>query len=420
MTMFGTLYRFELKKLLQKPYVPVLLVLMIAVTVFLNVRPLLEEEDVIYAEEDGTLTFDTVSRYEAIQLERRFSREDAGTLLDNEAASAARAMNHYYQQLEDPDQPPTFIMLNHFLVTDSQMEMGINPIFEGQEHLADFAYETMGAWQEEEYQNQSLTQEETRYWEQERAGLETPFTLAYAKGYSGILSLACWLNLMVLIFVFISLCGSFSDDHAYRTWPMLVSARHGRRPLVLARLAAGVSLAWGSLLLLFAITAAIQLLVHGTDGVHSPIQLLSLTNLRPGHGDTHLCASSRVMEAGQAVLVTLGISLLVILFASALAMLLSKLLRRAVPALALPLGILLFSLLFEPSFYAYDRLHAQIWSYLPIQRLYETLLLDERLVSLGPVQLDCLAMSVLLYGGLALLFLICCVVLHKMHAVSRM
>lgn len=200
---------------------------------------------------------------------------------------------------------------------------------------------------------------------------------------------------------------------------MLVSARHGRRPLVLARLAAGVSLAWGSLLLLFAITAAIQLLVHGTDGVHSLIQLLSLTNLRPGHGDTHLCASSRVMEAGQAVLVTLGISLLVILFASALAMLLSKLLRRAVPALALPLGILLFSLLFEPSFYAYDRLHAQIWSYLPIQRLYETLLLDERLVSLGPVQLDCLAMSVLLYGGLALLFLICCVVLHKMHAVSR-
>ena len=35
-------------------------------------------------------------------------------------------------------------MLNHFLVTDSQMEMGINPIYEGQDNLADFAYETMG------------------------------------------------------------------------------------------------------------------------------------------------------------------------------------------------------------------------------------------------------------------------------------
>lgn len=416
--MFGSLYRYELKKIFLRPYVPFLLVLIIAVTLFLNLRPLWDQEDVVYVE-NGELVFDTASRYEAIQLERRFSQEDTGTLLDNEAADSARDMNRYYQKVADPDAPPTFIMLNHFLVTDSQMEMGINPIYEGQDNLADFAYEAMRGWQEEEYQAQSLAQEEIQYWDQVRSQLETPFTLAYAKGYSGILSLAYWLNLMALAFVFLSLCGSFSDDHVYKTWPMLTSARHGRRPLALARLAAGESVACGTILLLFVLTAAIQLFVYGMDGFHTPIQMMSLTNLRPGYGDTGLCSASRVMEAGQAVLVTVGMSLLVNLCCAALALFLSKLFRRAVPALALPLGVLLFSLLFEPPFHAYDRLRAQIWSYLPIQRLSENFLLDQRLIWLGDTPVDCMPMSFLLYGVLTLLFLAACLWLCWHHAVEK-
>ena len=147
--MFGSLYRYELKKIFLRPYVPVLLVLILAVTLFLNLSPLWEPDDVIYLE-NGELVFDTVSRYEAIQLERRFSQEDTGTLLDNQASDSVRDMNRYYQKVADPNDPPTFIMLNHFLVTDSQMKMGINPIYEGQDNLADFAYETMGDWQEDE------------------------------------------------------------------------------------------------------------------------------------------------------------------------------------------------------------------------------------------------------------------------------
>ena len=52
--MFGTLYRFELKKILARPYVIVLLFLMVGVTLFLNLSPLQEQEDVVYLEEDGS------------------------------------------------------------------------------------------------------------------------------------------------------------------------------------------------------------------------------------------------------------------------------------------------------------------------------------------------------------------------------
>ena len=46
MRQFFTLYRFELKKIFQKWYVPALLALCIASTIFLNVRPLLDEQTV--------------------------------------------------------------------------------------------------------------------------------------------------------------------------------------------------------------------------------------------------------------------------------------------------------------------------------------------------------------------------------------
>lgn len=412
--MFGTLYRYELKKILTRPYVLLLLVLMVGVTLFLNVKPLLAQEEVAYAEEDGTLVFDTVSRYEAIQLERRFSQEDAGCLLDNEAALEMRELNLSYQESATV---PTFILLNRFLVQDGIAITYFNPLWDGTDQMADLTYKAIAYTQEEEYQNQRLTQEEINYWKEERAEIDTPYTLGYAKGYSGILRLAYWLNLMVLPFVFVCLCGSFSDDHVYKTWPILTSSKHGRKSLALARLAAGETLAGGAILMLFAITAAIQFFVHGAQGAGVPIQLLKVENLRPGFGETRLCASSRVMTAGQGVLVTVGVSLIILMFAGALAMLLSKLFRRAIPALALPLGLILLSIMFDPSYYS--RIQVQIWSYFPTRRISEEFLLDERLVSLGGIQLDCITVSFCLYGLLALLAMALCFWLYHIHTVEK-
>ena len=415
--MFGTLYRYELKKILTRPYVLLLLVLMVGVTLFLNVKPLLAQEEVAYAEEDGTLVFDTVSRYEAIQLERRFSQEDAGCLLDNEAALEMRELNLSYQESATV---PTFILLNRFLVQDGIAITYFNPLWDGTDQMADLTYKAIAYTQEEEYQNQRLTQEEINYWKEERAEIDTPYTLGYAKGYSGILRLAYWLNLMVLPFVFVCLCGSFSDDYVYKTWPILTSSKNGRKSLALARLAAGETLAGGTILLLFAITAAIQFGVHGVQGAGVPIQLLEVENLLPGYADAKLCASSRVMTAGQGVLATVGMSLLILLFAGALAMLLSKVFRRAIPALALPLGLLLGSLLFAPlSFYVYNRVLAQIWSYFPIQRLSQEFLLDERLISLGSIQLESILASYWLYGLLTVFALALCFWLYHIHTVEK-
>ena len=421
MRQFFTLYRFEIKKIFQKPYVPALLALCIALTVFLNVRPLLGEQTVAYVDEQQQFHFETVSNYEAIQLERRFAREDAGKPLDNEAVWTMQEMNRRYQEIYNQYAPDlTCVLLNHSLVFETLGRTRVNPVAEHIEYPADYAYQSLERGREEEFSSQLLSQEEIAYWEREGTRLTTPFVMEYTGGWRGILEKASWLNLMALVFALISLCSSFSDDDAYKTRPLLASAAHSRMPLTLARLAAGVSLACGCVLLLFGLTAAIQFFVHGAGGAQMPIQLLKLKPDQRGIGDVHLSYSCRDMTAGQAVLVTAGMSLLIALFAGALSMLLSKLLRRGVPALALPLGLLLLSMIFEPPFYYYDRVRAQIWSYMPIQRLYQTFLADERLVSLGGVQLDCIPVSVLLYGGLAAVALVTCIWLCKARAVDKM
>ena len=420
MRQFFTLYRFEIKKIFQKPYVPALLALSIALTLFLNVRPLLGEQTVAYVDEQQQFHFEAVSNYEAIQLERCFAREDAGKPLDNEEVWTMQEMNRRYQEIYNQYAPDlTCVLLNHSLVFETLGRTGVNPVAEHIEYPADYAYQSLERGREEEFSSQLLSQEEIAYWEREGTRLTTPFVMEYTGGWRGILEKASWLNLMALVFALISLCSSFSDDDAYKTRPLLASAAHSRMPLTLARLAAGVSLACGCVLLLFGLTAAIQFFVHGAGGAQMPIQLLELESDQRGIGDVHLSYSCRDMTAGQAVLVTVGMSLLIALFAGALSMLLSKLLRRGVPALALPLGLLLLSMIFEPPFYYYDRVRAQIWSYMPIQRLYQTFLADERLVSLGGVQLDCIPVSVLLYGGLAAAALVTCVWLCKVRAVDK-
>ncbi len=421
MRQFFTLYRFEIKKIFQKPYVPALLALSIALTLFLNVRPLLGEQTVAYVDEQQQFHFEAVSNYEAIQLERRFAREDAGKPLDNEEVWTMQEMNRRYQEIYNQYAPDlTCVLLNHSLVFETLGRTGVNPVAEHIEYPADYAYQSLERGREEEFSSQLLSQEEIAYWEREGTRLTTPFVMEYTGGWRGILEKASWLNLMALVFALISLCSSFSDDDAYKTRPLLASAAHSRMPLTLARLAAGVSLACGCVLLLFGLTAAIQFFVHGAGGAQMPIQLLELESDQRGIGDVHLSYSCRDMTAGQAVLVTVGMSLLIALFAGALSMLLSKLLRRGVPALALPLGLLLLSMIFEPPFYYYDRVRAQIWSYMPIQRLYQTFLADERLVSLGGVQLDCIPVSVLIYGGLAAVALVTCIWLCKARAVDKM
>lgn len=412
---FGTIYRFEMKKIFQKKYVPVLLVLMTAAAVFLNLRPLFGEQAVSYLDENNEFVYETVSNYEAARLERKFAEQYSGKPLDNAAAVLSRDANLKYQEEYSKYDPVmSCILLNNSLINYSIYSMGTNPDLDTTDRIADLAYENMDANQKLEYAGQSLTEDEIRYWENEADRIKEPFTMAYTRGYSHILNKTYWLNMMAIVFIIIALCRSFSDEDVYRTDPLLASARSGRWKVTFAKLAAGESLACGFVLFLFGLTAAIQFFVYGAGGFSAPIQIMY-----DMAGGTVYSWSSKAITAGEAVLLTAGISLLLTILAGTVVMFLSKLLRRGIPALVPPAALLVLSLTFNIEFYNIDRLKAQIWSYFPFQRLSKEFLLDERLVTLGGLQLNCVQMSVLLYGGIILIALAGCVLVCRARLPER-
>lgn len=420
MRTFGTIYKFELKKILQKRYILVLLALMLFITLFFNLKPLFESRNIAYLDETGELILETVSNLRAAQIERRFAKEWSGQILDNQMIVDMREMDAKYQEeyqkkcremkYSEFDSDTDCILLNNYLIFLSVSNFGLNPHYAETDSRIDDIYTQISEGRKSEYMAQSLSQAEIDYWNAESENIAIPFKMAYSEGYSKILNNVSWLNMMILVFVLISLCSSFSDDDVYHTRTLLISAKYGRGRLMFIRLAAGESIALGSVLAVFGITAVIQFAVYGIDGFQTPMQMLSLSFGAWEFGKN--------LTAGQAVLQVVGVSLLLALLIGAISMLLSKLFKKAVPALALPFALLLLSLVFEIPFYNQNRQLAQIWSYFPFQRI-DTFLIDERLASFHNIQLNCVQMSILLYGGLTLIALIVCASWHKLSLVDR-
>ena len=94
---FFQLCRFEQKKLLQKSYICVILLIMVAVTLFLNVRPLLEKYKVAYLDDNDQVVMEEISYYQEVQLERKFAEPYNGKLLTNEMVDEARELNTAYR-----------------------------------------------------------------------------------------------------------------------------------------------------------------------------------------------------------------------------------------------------------------------------------------------------------------------------------
>lgn len=410
---FFQLCRFEQKKLLQKGYVRIILLVMVAVTLFLNVRPLLEKHQVAYLDDNDQVVMEELSYYQEVQLERKFAEPYNGKLLTDEMIEEARELNAAHRSETSIAEDGYIPLMNVRLIHRSVYNLGVNPDCEV-DHPADFTYQQMM-----EDQDERCNADSKDYWQEKRSGLKIPMTMYYAKGYQRILATVQWPCIMALCFTVLCLCTAFSEETACRMDPLMRTTRYGTMKVSVAKLVAGESVAVMTVLLLFGITTAIQLFVHGAGGAGAPIQMQDTIWEYPFY------ARMDALTVGGAVLIVLGIALLLVLCMGAFTMLLSKLFRRTVPALVVPAAVMFLSLTISRKAGPYwvDKalaLKHHMMSYFPIQRLeIEALLVDDRLVRLFGIPLNAMEMSVILYGGLTLLFLLLCMIACKATVKSR-
>lgn len=125
-----------------------------------------------------------------------------------------------------------------------------------------------------------LSEAEKGYWQEHLAAEDTvPWTYEY---YGGVtLSCEAAYSTIVLIAIMLAVClaNLFADEHQKRTDQLVLCSRNGRKVLYLAKLTAGTLftlVSTGGVLLAAAIP---PLILFGTDGWNTPIQLEAPTSM---------------------------------------------------------------------------------------------------------------------------------------------
>ncbi len=235
-----------------------------------------------------------------------------------------------------------------------------------------------------------LTAQEKIYW-QEMASTLDPLILDYAGGWQAMAQNCGLLCQVTVLLTAVCLCRLFSQEHRARTDQLVLSSVRGKTAAFWARWAVGASFGAGLSLVFSGLYVLLYCVLYGPDGFSTALQLWSKGTSFPLH-----------LSMGGFVLLLLALLVLACILTASLVMFLSELLRNAVPALAVP--FLLSGLCLLDLFYGWGRVAEQISSYLPFFRISLATLQDFYLVTLGPLQFNALQFSFLLY---ALLILLC-------------
>lgn len=212
-----------------------------------------------------------------------------------------------------------------------------------------------------------LTDSEVAYWETRLDALQTPFVYAHHDGYLYILEVFLTVGFMMLLYIAIALSNVFPDEHTHRTDQLVLSAPLGRNTVYWAKLTAGITVGTMGALLMTLLTWVVALCVYGTGGFAMPVQLFYTTY-------------AGNLTIGQTCLIAYGCLLVTAALMSVAVMFLSELFRSGIGALSVTTATLLASALVQvPPQY---RLLGQLWDYLPTSFLAMWNVFDCRLVSM--------------------------------------
>ncbi len=351
---FGTLYRFELKKLGRKKMVWYTFVILLQIVIVMNIGDLVFRS---YYDEFGR----EMSTYEGIVQRRDYDRKLSGRAIDDDflkemqkAYGESKVVAYEYEEdkgdtglatigsshissvaVEDGRSP-------HEVVEDHKRYRGIHtyvwsvigPVAAQSVDAAGFYQGRRDLILADCLEKQHLTQAEQSVWKKKEEALTIPFVYTYCEGISRLL----WhVNVMNYLWIFLSaicLSGIFAQEYQLRTDQLILSSRYGMLPLYLARICAGITVVLGGTAALYAAETALVLGIYGADGFFAALQLC-------------VWQSSWRISIGGAVLVSFLVSLTAAVLCSMITMFLSEFFKNGIAALSVMAGVTLFTVFLE-------------------------------------------------------------------------
>lgn len=355
MSNFRTLYRYEVKKILNRKLVWIVFLICILCAGVFSVADLTGKYYV-----DGEV-YDT--HYHMFRVDQEYQRALSGRVLGQElleemsaAYGKVPATAERYTLTEEYQTyaRPYYAIFNLVRLWTQQWE-----IDELQAWVPDEAglYASRAEKLEEEWQNLRLSDREKAFWREKEAQTDTPVMYLYHEGYSKLISNGInTLGLLVLLFVCICMASVFTEEHTRRTDQLILSGAKGKSVVYWAKIAAGASVSAVCATLLTVFVFGLVFVIYGAEGFQASLRL-----------SLYMWSSSCAMSLGQACLAGYGILILTAVFVGVLVLVLSEVLHSNIATLSVCVGMIIAGMVGNVP-YQY-RVLAQFWDWLPMRFL---------------------------------------------------
>ena len=345
----GTLYHYELKKIVRRRTLWITLALCISMIAFSVISQLFGAYYV-----DGELS-DTY--YHMYTVDPAYREELSGRVIDDELLQEMVAA---YRKI--PAGTARYTLTKEYQVYARLY----NDIFGIVRNWTGMGFESLVNWNaneedlyalrrtnlEKDWQELCLTDAEKAFWIEQESHIAKPITYFYHDGYSTLVGIFQTVGILMFLLIAITLSSVFSDEHTRRTDQLILSSMKGKGIAYWAKLLAGGTVSAVCALILSLAAATFSLGIYGATGFHAALQL-----------EVHFYSWS--LSLGEACLIMYGALIITSLLAGVFVMVLSELLHSNIGALAVSTGLILLAM-FVGSLPDEYRVIAQIWDSLPM------------------------------------------------------
>lgn len=390
----GTLYGYELRKLLTNRIAWVTAFLLAALMIYIACPP----PSAVYGaaftltDREGHTVSQYLSMAEQSKINREGDRSIRGLPMDEPFFRQIRELPLFSGEYVLTDRHSAS---SYFMVVDPRFSWACSmiegiPDLDAAAVTAEQFYAGRRQLLESTWRLQGLSEQDTAYWQAMEAKVAKPFIYQNIWGSRDFLDARpAFLSEVIPLAAAVFLCGVFSEDKRARTDALIFSSRHGWFPLYLAKALAGCTAALVGSGMILGTTAAAIFLTRDVSGLDAAIQLQYLNSSLP-------------ITMGQAILLLWGLLLLYALLCGGVTLLISAWTKNHTAALVVPALLVLIQLL---------RIPAAEWitGYMPDHMFNPaSVLSDVHLVHILGAAFHTLQFGYLLYGLLTALLLALC------------
>lgn len=377
MNNFGTLYRYEIKKIFCRKLTVIILAVMFVLTLGLNAaeyivgRRLATDADSVLV---GRVIDDALLGEMRSALTVTTATDENGEAVIMSAELTDYTYNHLWSYLKQIGGNET----KAYNMTEEKLTKTFHGVID------------------DALKNERLTEGETAYWNARRASLTIPPRYGREGGWGNSLINLYMENLLMLITIGTTLSGVFADEYSLRTDALVFSASNGKKRLSFIKFLAGLTAGLLEAVFLLVEGTVIQFLVYGSVDADTSVQFY--------FGPTLVD-----MSAKRALLLCIALMLLFSVFYSALTMCVSQLFRSTTVPMAVMVLVLLLSMFTPPDRF---RILAQLADYMPAAFPGEWTFTAYRLLTLFGHSFSVLEVLPVLY---ALLIALLAVLLYRSY-----